>query len=287
MIQLASEELITNYFPGIKLLGFLRLDLPDPVAGGNKSYKLKYHLEIFRQTGCDYLLSFGGAWSNHIAALAYAGKIGSFQTIGVIRGDELNENSNPMLKFVAACGMKLEFISRENYRKKEDTSFVLDMIDRYGTVFFVPEGGAGEQGVIGCMEILDASCDPFDEIIVPVGTGATLAGLVRSAKAHQRLTGIAVLEGQGYLEDRVTEQLGEETPAAAWNLIHDFTLGGYANKSEELKNFISIMQQRFDLPLDHVYSGKSLFALHKMAAAGSFRGRNVLFVHTGGYAFAE
>jgi 1-aminocyclopropane-1-carboxylate deaminase len=205
----------------------------------------------------------------------------------VIRGNELDANSNPVLKFAAACGMKLEFVSREDYRKKEDTSFVLDMIDRYGAVYFVPEGGSGEQGVCGCMEILDAECDLFDEIIVPVGTGATLAGLIRSAKAHQRLTGIAVLEGQGYLEDRVTEQLGEEILPASWSLIHDFTLGGYANKSEELMHFIAVMKQRFGLPLDHVYSGKSLFALHKMAVAGSFRDRNVLFVHTGGYGFSS
>lgn len=286
MIQKASDELVNAYFPGIASLSFLRLDLPDPVAGGNKSFKLKYHLEIFRMMGEGSILSYGGAYSNHIAALAHAGKVHGIKTIGVIRGEELNEHSNPVLQFAASCGMKLHFISRGYYRQKNDTDSTLDFVEQFGAIYIVPEGGGGDQGVRGCLEILTPECDAFDEIIVPVGTGTTIAGMIQTAKAHQHITGVAVLAAKDHLEESIRRMMYEEV-ACTWDILHDFTLGGYANTSEGLMTFIRTMKERFDLPLDHVYSGKALFALHKTATAGSFRGKNLLFVHTGGYAFIQ
>lgn len=286
MIQQASAELIAKYFPGINSLGLLRLDLPDAVAGGNKSFKLKYHLEVFRMMGEGSILSFGGAWSNHIASLAYAGKVNGIPTIGVIRGEELNEDSNPVLRFAKECGMKLHFISREYYRQKNETESTLDFIDQFGAIYIVPEGGGGDQGVRGCLEILTPDCDTFDEIVLPVGTGTTIAGLIQTAKSHQHITGVAVLSAKDHLENEITRMMYEKI-YCTWDILHDFTLGGYANTSEELTEFISTMKTRFNLPLDHVYSGKALFALHKLTSAGSFRGKKVLFVHTGGYAFAQ
>jgi len=294
MIQPASQELTAEYFPGIKSLRFLRLDLPDPVAGGNKSFKLKYHLEVFRrmrETHPDSpvegasILSFGGAYSNHIAALAHAGKVNNIPTIGVIRGNELNENANPVLRFAKECGMKLHFISREYYRQKNETESTLDFIRRFGPIYIVPEGGGGDQGVRGCLEILTRECDVFDEIILPVGTGTTIAGLIQTAKTHQHITGVAVLSAKDHLENEITQMMHEEI-SCSWDILHDFTLGGYANTSDVLVEFITAMKSRFNLPLDHVYSGKALFALHKMTISGSYKGKSVLFVHTGGYAFA-
>lgn len=285
MIQSASKELVEEYFPGLKSLSFLRLDLPNAIAGGNKSYKLKYHLEVFRMVGEGSILSFGGAYSNHIAALAYAGKKNSIPTIGVIRGEELSADSNSVLKFASECGMKLHFISRGYYRQKNETDSTLDFIEQFGTIYVVPEGGGGDQGVRGCLEILTPDCDAFDEIVLPVGTGTTIAGIIQTAKAHQRVNGIAVVADES-LEVKIRRMMYEEV-TCQWNLLHDFTLGGYANTSEELSEFIQTMKTRYDLPLDHVYSGKALFALHRMSNSGSFRGKNALFVHTGGYAFAQ
>lgn len=286
MIQPASAELVRRYFPGIESLSFLRLDLPDPVAGGNKSFKLKYHLGLYRMMGEGSILSFGGAYSNHIAALAHAGKVHGIKTIGVIRGEELNENSNPVLQFAASCGMKLHFISRGYYRQKHDTESTLDFVEQFGTVYIVPEGGGGDQGVRGCLEILTPACDAFDEIVVPVGTGTTIAGLIQTAKAHQHVTGVAVLAAKDHLEESIRRMMYEEI-ACTWDILHDFTLGGYANASDGLTAFIKEMKEQYTLPLDHVYSGKALFALHKLASSGSFKGKKVLFVHTGGYAFSS
>lgn len=284
MIESAPKELLSEYFPGLNSLGVLRLDLPDPVAGGNKSFKLKYHLEMFRMMGEGSVLSFGGAYSNHIAALAHAGKVNGIPTIGVIRGDELKEDSNPVLRFAKECGMKLHFISRGYYRQKHETESTLDFIDQFGAIYIVPEGGGGDQGVRGCLEILTAECDPFDEIILPVGTGTTIAGLIQTAKPYQHITGVAVLSARDHLENEIKRMMHEKI-SCTWSILHDFTLGGYANTSEDLTAFIAVMKSRFHLPLDHVYSGKALFALHKMTTAGSFRDKRVLFVHTGGYAF--
>lgn len=285
MIQLASEEMLRDYFPGIQSLGILRLDLPDPVAGGNKSFKLKYHLEVFRMMGEGSLLSFGGAFSNHIAALAYAGKVNGIPTIGVIRGEELNPDSNAVLRFAHACGMRLHFISRAYYRQKHDTQSTLDFIEQFGAIYVVPEGGGGDQGVRGCLEILNEACDGFDHIVLPVGTGTTMAGIVQTAKAHQSVSGIAVVAAHD-LEEKIARMMYEKV-VCKWNVLHDFTLGGYANTSAELDYFIRQMQEQFALPLDHVYSGKTLYALHKMATAGSFRNQRMLFIHTGGYAFGS
>lgn len=264
----------------------MRLDLPDPVAGGNKSFKLKYHLEMFRMMGEGSILSFGGAYSNHIAALAHAGKVHGIPTIGVIRGEELKEDSNPVLRFAKECGMKLHFISRGYYKQKSDTQSTLDFVDQFGAIYIVPEGGGGDQGVRGCLEILTPECEAFDEIILPVGTGTTIAGLIQTAKPHQHMTGVAVLSARDHLENEIKRMMYEKI-SCTWDLLHDFTLGGYANTSEDLTAFMAAMKSRFNLPLDHVYSGKALFALHKMTMAGSFRGENVLFVHTGGYAFTS
>jgi 1-aminocyclopropane-1-carboxylate deaminase len=284
MIEKASDALVREFFPGIDSLSFLRLDLPDAIAGGNKRFKLKYHLEAYRMMGGGSILSYGGAYSNHIAALAYAGKVHNIPTIGVIRGEELTSDSNPVLRFAQACGMKLHFISRGSYRQKNETASTLDLTAQFGTIYIVPEGGGGDEGVRGCLEILTPECDAFDAIVVPVGTGTTIAGMIQIAKAHQHITGVAVLAAKDHLEASVRDMMNEEV-ACTWDLVHDFTLGGYANTSAELTTFMQQLNERFALPLDHVYSGKALFALHRMANAGSYHGKNVLCVHTGGYAF--
>jgi 1-aminocyclopropane-1-carboxylate deaminase len=268
-------------------LAVLRIDLPDPLAGGNKSYKLKYNLEEMKRTGFSKLITFGGAFSNHIAAVAHAGKKNNFETIGIIRGDELTSDSNTVLKYASACGMQLIFISREEYRKRNDADFIAALLKKYGPSYLLPEGGSNEYAVKGCKEILSEATDAYDVIICPVGTGATLAGIIGGSSAHQHIIGIAVLNGKTYLENEVSRLLKNEIVKATWEINHDFTFGGYANTLPVLSDFIAKINSVYQLPLDLVYSGKALFAIAEMQKGEIFRGKRLLFIHTGGYAFSN
>lgn len=263
MIQPVDSGTLQKYFPGITTLGILRLDLPDPVAGGNKSFKLKYHLEAFRNSGAKCLLTFGGAFSNHIAATAHAGKVNDIRTIGIIRGEELNPRSNKVLAYANERGMQLQFVSREKFGQRYSEKYHKELAQQLDA-YVVPEGGGGEEGARGCMEILNTETDAFDEIVLPVGTGTTCEGIRRTLKAGQRVHGIDIVN-----------------PKA------EYSLGGYAKSSPALTGFIFAMKNEMQLPLDHVYSGKTLFALHNITKAGFFHGKNVLFIHTGGYAFVD
>lgn len=263
MIEKIDADISAHFFPGLKALGILRLDLPDPIAGGNKSYKLKYHLENFRKSGAKNMLSFGGAYSNHIAALSHAGKTNAVSTIGIIRGDELNVNSNKILRYAASCGMQLHFVSRDVYARRYAAACHAELAMLYDA-YVIPEGGSGEAGEKGCCEILNDECTTYDEIIVPVGTGATFRGIDATKQNHQHVTGIDIV-----------------------NADLDHALGGYAKTNRVLEEFMRCMKSELNLPLDYVYSGKALFAVYRMAHAGVFNGKKLLFVHTGGYAFEE
>jgi 1-aminocyclopropane-1-carboxylate deaminase len=280
-------ETISNFFADGISLDVLRLDLPDPISGGNKSFKLKYNLEEMRRQKLNRLLTFGGAFSNHIAAVATAGKKEKIETIGIIRGDELNENSNAVLKYASDCGMKLVFISREEYRKRNELYFIENILVKYGPAYFLAEGGSGELAVKGCMEILSAETDKYDAIVCPVGTGSTLAGIIAAAKGNQEIIGITVLEGKDYLEYVVRTLLENKRAIAKWKLNGNFTFGGYGNSNSVLKNFIVEMKNKYSLPLDPIYSGKTLFGIREMKKEDSLRGKNLLFIHTGGYAFMQ
>ena len=266
-------------------IDILRLDLPDPLSGGNKSFKLKYNIAAMKASGLSTLVTFGGAFSNHIAAVAVAGKQEKIKTIGIIRGDELNPRSNPVLKFASQCGMEMIFVSREKYRERNDPGFIKTNFENPERYYILPEGGSNALAVRGCKEILSPATGKYHRIILPAGTGATMAGIIAAAKPHQHIMGIAVLEGKNYLEEEVKKLLQDEIPAATWEINYDFTFGGYAKTSAELENFISEMKMKYKLPLDPLYSGKALFALcqtvkeHKVSPS--------LFIHTGGYAFYE
>ena len=263
MIQFVETGKCRKLFPGIASLGILRLDLPDPIAGGNKQYKLRHHLEAFRRSGRKRIVSFGGAYSNHIAALAYAGKVNALPVTGIIRGEELTADANAVLRFAQECGMELRFISREDYHRRYDDTWHNELSQLYDA-YVVPEGGSGEEGIRGCMEILGEHTSVYDVILVASGTGATTEGLRRSAMDHQLVTGIDVV-------DRNSE----------------FACGGYGRNSEELMKFIEEMKCELDLPLDHVYTGKTLMAIRDLSQRGELAEKSVLFVHTGGYAFVS
>ncbi len=303
-MTVSQIDILQDFFGDGHSLSVLRLDLPDPLSGGNKSYKLKYNLEEMQRLGLNTLITFGGAFSNHVAAVATAGKNFGFETIGIIRGDELNADSNAVLKHATSCGMKTVFISREDYRKRNDPDFINELLQKHGPAYVLPEGGSNVFAVKGCKEILSEETDLFDTIICPVGTGATLAGFIASAKAHQHIIGIAVLEGKEYLENEVTRLLQDQKVKAKWKIEHGFTFGGYGKTSKYynngadleivsavrsqlgpagLENFKSEMKLKYDLPLDLIYSAKALFATRELNKSYLTK---TLFIHTGGYAFS-
>ena len=262
-----------------------REDEIHPFISGNKFRKLKYNLEEAAKQGFKTLVSFGGAYSNHISALSYAGKMYGFDTIGIIRGDELGLNlqrtlaQNPTLRFADKNGMKFKFISREAYRKKDEPDFVQELISELGQFYWIPEGGTNELAVRGCEEILTQDDEQFDFICVAVGTGGTISGLINSARKHQTVLGFPSLKGE-FLEGVIKEKTKRDKH---WKLIHKYHFGGYAKINENLISFINDFYQQTTIPLDPVYTGKMMFGIMDLVQKDFFnRNSSILMIHTGG-----
>ena len=258
-----------------------REDKNHPYVSGNKLRKLKYNIFEAQRQGKAALLTFGGAYSNHIAATAAAGKAMGMRTIGVIRGDELASqiNVNPTLKFSQSLGMEFLFVTREAYRHKTELSFLEDLRQRYGSeVYIVPEGGTNELAVRGTEEILTEADEAYDVICTAVGTGGTIAGLINASADHQTVLGFPALNGK-FLE----EVIKGYTAKTNWQLIHDYNFGGYAKVNDELIEFLNNFNSLTKIPLDPIYVGKMIFAIFALAKQCYFKqGTKVLAIHTGG-----
>lgn len=251
---------------------------------GNKFRKLKYNLIEARENGFSDLLTFGGAYSNHIAALSYAGKVHGFNTTGIIRGDELANSpdlirKNPTLKFAREHGMRLEFVSREFYRMKDDPEFSAMLKARFGEFYLVPEGGTNELAIKGCEEILYKEDKDFDYISVAVGTGGTMSGLINSAGQDQSVLGFPSLKGE-FLQSEIEKYTRAEK---SWKLIHSYHFGGYAKINEKLISFINRFYQSTTIPLDPIYTGKMMYGLVDLIKNQYFeKNSKILAIHTGG-----
>ncbi len=280
-MEVTNQEL---HFPGLKekaiSLWVKREDLIHPVISGNKYRKLKYNLLEAKKKGTHTLLSFGGAYSNHIAALAYAGKESGFRTIGVIRGEELRHRweANPTLKAATAQGMELHFLSRENYRRKEEEKVLSQLKVQFGDFYLLPEGGTNVLAVKGCEEILTPKDATFDVICTCVGTGGTLSGLANAAYPHQKVLGFPVLRGE-YVKDTIRNFAQKEN----WELVPGFHFGGYAKVHTDLVQFMNRFKKRTGIQLDPVYTGKLFFGLLELVKQDKFPpGTRILAIHTGG-----
>lgn len=285
-LQEIRDPLIVPF--GVRLY-MKRLDLNHKHISGNKWYKLKYNIEEMHRQDKDTLLTFGGAYSNHIAATAAAGKELGFKTIGVIRGDEHEEGArNRTLEFAAECGMQLHFVTRSNYRLKTEPGFIERLHKQFGDFYLVPEGGSNLLGVKGCTEIINDIDVPFDFITTSCGTGATLAGLVLSINQKQRAIGFSSLKGGGFLEDEVRRFIEECDGSASaqeskWQINHEYHFGRYAKVNNELEVFIERFRTENGIQLDHVYTGKMMFGLYDMIRTGTFvPGEVIIALHTGG-----
>jgi 1-aminocyclopropane-1-carboxylate deaminase len=274
---------------GVRLF-VLREDLNHPTIAGNKWWKLKYNLMAAQREGHTTLLTFGGAYSNHIAATAAAASSIGFKSIGIIRGEAASP-LNPTLNLAQENGMTLHYTSRQAYRNKTDEAFIQELRDRFGNFYLIPEGGTNRAAVQGTAEWgTKISALKFDYVCLACGTGGTMAGLVGGLNGASELLGISVLKDGAFLQgtiDTLTENYFQKV-YGNWHLLTSYHHGGYAKVSEPLLAFIGDMKNQHDLPLDPVYTGKLLWAVMEEVRKGRFKkGSSILAIHTGGLQGAQ
>lgn len=268
---------------GIKLV-IKREDKIHPFVSGNKFRKLKYNIQEAKHQNKKTLLTFGGAYSNHILATAVAGKLAGFKTIGVIRGDELaNELETTLLKNktlnkASKNGMLFEFVSRKNYRNKNDINFINQLKEKFGDFYRIPEGGTNDLAIKGCEEILTTQDTKFDYICCAVGTGGTISGLINASGNHQKVLGFSALKGD-FLEEEIKQFVSKEN----WGLQSDYHFGGYAKYTIESVRFINDFKSKTGVLLDPIYTGKMVFGILDLINKNYFKeGSKILAIHTGG-----
>lgn len=257
-----------------------REDLLHPHVSGNKFRKLYYNLQKAKDDNYSTLLTFGGAFSNHILAVAAAGKENGMKTIGIIRGQELRDkvSCNPTLNKACEFGMVFDFVSREDYRKKNEEAFLQRLKEQFGDFFLLPEGGTNNLAVKGCEEILEEIDADFDFICCAVGTGGTISGIINSSKVSQQVLGFPALKG-----DFLSEDICKFVTQSNWQLVTDYHFGGYAKVTKELIEFINNFYQKFQVPLDPIYTGKMAFGVLDLIEKKKFpKGSKILMIHTGG-----
>lgn len=264
-----------------------RDDLLHPLVSGNKWRKLKYNLLAAREQGFAQLLTFGGAYSNHLYATAAAGEVFGFGTIAIVRGDELAQQPrNKTLAFCEVSGMHLHFVSRAGYRRRAEPNYVAELLERFGPCYVLPEGGTNDLALRGTAEILPEITRQLghtpDYVACAVGTGGTVAGLASSATSATEVLGVVVLKGVSSLPSVCLSSTCEQ-PGNCLRLHTNYHFGGYAKTTPELLNFIRSVEQRTGVSLEQVYTGKLLYAIYDLARQGYFlKNATVVAVHTGG-----
>ena len=262
-----------------------REDKIHPLVSGNKFRKLKYNLEEAKNQQQKTLLTFGGAFSNHIVATAVAGNVNGFKTIGIIRGNELGKNlentlaNNTTLREAYKNGMGFVFVSREVYKDKTNENFIHQINEKFGDFYLIPEGGTNTFAIKGCEEILTKDDSKFDYICCAVGTGGTIAGLINSAKKHQKIIGFPALKGH-FLTDEIKKYTIRNDH---WNLQTEYHFGGYGKYNVDLIRFINEFKKETSVLLDPIYTGKMMFGILDIIKKNRFpKNSKILAIHTGG-----
>lgn len=274
------NQKISISFPNNISVEIKREDLLHPFISGNKFRKLKYNILEAQKLEKKVLLTFGGAFSNHIAAVAAAGEKYNFGTIGIIRGEELVDkiNENPTLTFAQNCGMKFEFWNRPDYRNKEDENLIDLLREKYGAFYLIPEGGTNILAVKGCEEILTDEDAKFDYICCAVGTGGTISGIINSILPHQKVLGFPAVR-----QENLGEVIDSICQDKSHTLIWDYHFGGYAKINAELVNFINDFKEKTGVQLDPVYTAKMVFGVVDLINKNYFpKNSKILLIHTGG-----
>ena len=266
-----------------------RDDLIDAEVSGNKWRKLKYNIEQCKVLKKQGILTFGGAFSNHLLATASACNKLGVKSIGIVRGNELNQHSNQILKRCTELGMEFKFVSRDDYKLRNDKLYQIDLNLEFENYYIVPEGGANFYGMIGCQDIVNELTVKYDSVFVAQGTTTTSCGILLSLAENSKLHLVPVLKGFDSIKEmrellnycifdsELTEELLDKT------IVHsNFHFGGYAQKSMELLEFIDSFQKKYHIPLDYVYTGKVMYALFEEMKKGNLDNQTVVFIHTGG-----
>lgn len=295
MLNIVPSPLLTYVTPasqqrGLKILikmdhlRFLSAYPDDQALGGNKLRKLKYNIaDALRQK--KGLITFGGPFSNHIAAVASAGHLFKIPTIGIIRGED-HTGHNPTLQHALQCGMKLQFIDRTTYRRKTDPLYLSLLRKEYPNYLVIPEGGTNTLALQGVGEIVGEvkeqwPTSPIDYWITPVGTGGTLAGLLTHLPMNAFAVGVSVLKGN-FLTQEVQQLVGQQ-PSPSWKIITDYHFGGYAKWTPTLIGYMKRLKREKGIPTDPIYTGKLFYAVEDLIAANYFKNNSTLLIlHTGG-----
>lgn len=281
-LKIAIDQLLSNSFieaidAAPFSLSMKRDDRIHPTISGNKLRKLKHNL-LAAKTKDTGILTFGGAFSNHIAATAAAGELFDIPTVGIIRGEELTPSSNSTLKTAQEAGMQLHFVSRSAYREKEVAESVQAIITQYPNYLLIPEGGSNPLGINGCKEMLNTETDVYDIIAVPAGTTTTAIGIIEAAQEHQEVWVFSSLKG-----DFLEQHIRNNTQKTNWRLITDYHFGGYAKTNNTLFQFIQAFATKHNVPLDPIYNGKMMYGLQDLFNQGIIpHQKRVLAIHTGG-----
>lgn len=258
-----------------------REDKIHDIISGNKYRKLKYNLMKAKDLGFKGLLTFGGAYSNHIPAVAYAANRHGFKSIGLIRGEELLSKyfDNPTLKYSSDLGMKFDFLSRKEYKNRNDENYLNEMQHIYKDYYFIPEGGTNNLGVLGCQEILRPEDKVFDYICCSVGTGGTISGLINSSINNQKIIGFSSINKKYLLND-----ISKFVIKKNWKLNDEFCFGGYGKVNEELIDFMNDFKLKYGILLDPIYTSKLVYGVFNLILNNYFKPNSkVLMIHTGGH----
>lgn len=265
-----------------------RDDLIHPEISGNKWRKLKYNLIDAQNQGIKQIVTFGGAYSNHIYATAAAGKYFGFETVGIIRGDELNEKSSETLQFASKCGMKLHFVTRTEYREMRSTPQAPPMGGAFKNSIIIPEGGTTPLALRGVGEMVEEIIEQLgaapDYILCPIGTAGTISGIIAHSEKKTKVIGVCVLKNGQYLLNEITNLTSKlngnfnQNFEILWNEHH----GGYAKKTPELIDFVSKFNIEHDFEIEPIYSGKMFFAFYKHFLNMFKPNSKVVLIHTGG-----
>lgn len=286
ILQKIESDILTNR--NIKLY-IKRDDLIDSEVSGNKWRKLKFNIEQVRVLKKEGVITFGGAFSNHLIATASACNRAGIKAVGVVRGNELNENSNETLRRCSELGMKLKFVSREEYRLKNDKMYHNELSYEFENHYIVPEGGGNFYGMVGCQEIINEIEVKYDAVFVSQGTTTTSCGILLSLAENAQLYVVPALKGYNSIQEMrdllnysiFAEELTEELLQKVI-VYSEYHFGGYGTYTLELLQFIQQFYKNHKVPLDQVYTGKTMFALFSEIEKGNFDNKTIVFIHTGG-----
>ena len=272
--QIFSERYLNNEIE----VFIKRLDLIDPFISGNKLFKLKHNVNRALLEKKNMLITFGGAFSNHILATAAYAKKKNIDCLAIVRGEEYSE-LNPLLTLAKEYGMNFCFVSRKEYAKRNDNNYISELIRKYKKAFIVPEGGNNKLGVSGAEEILETQDKSFDYIICPIGTGATLSGIVNSSKNTQKIIGINCINEINDLNKNISQKTNKNN----WEIINEFNFGGFAKFDNLLTEYLKKFKLNYKITLDLNYTAKMFFGFEKLIERRYFQRKSkVLLIHTGG-----